>query len=1146
MTTLADLVHVEANWTRSVNVEKDAVGWSTGDIPYTLTPLARWILDQAVIGLANPKAARAFTITGSYGTGKSAFALALSHLLSPAGPNSQLAREVEIEDPELAAKLQQVWSTGVHPVSVMVNGRRGALIPALAGALRKALRAKKPSAQGVRDLIRRLDALDPSDAAGLTGIFEETAAEVGCVLLVIDELGKFLEFAAQSPSQGDIFVLQLLAESAARSGNTPFLVFGILHQAFSRYGASLTRTQREEFGKVQGRFQDIAFNQSHDLMLRLVSKTLVPATKSPLSNLLYSNARAISQDTVGLGLGLRGIAKEEAVELLTSCAPLHPVTALLLGPLFRRLAQNERSLFTFVSSPEPFGLREFLQRTPVGPNTVALYTPDALYDYVTASLGTALYQDVGGRRWSQVEATLDRLRDGTPLEVHIVKAVGLLVAVGESGGLPATPDVITLCFPEAAGEVRDTLKRLTKRKILVYRSFVNAYRLWEGSDLDIEERLVDARAFVDEGKGLAQLLASTMPQRPIVARRHSFETGTLRFFEVEYADYRDATGAVGQRSVSDADGRVLYILSESPAQRHELVQRLEEQRTELDEFTVVVPLHLPAVLHGAALELERLKWVRENTPELSGDLVAQRELRSRLYETEQILRREIERALSLGSSELTCVWRGTATPVRGMRGLNQFLSRVADSVYSKAPVIQNELVNRRQLSSAAAAARRLLLQAMLEHCDVHQLGITGHPPQLSMYLSLLSRTGLHVSVGGDRYAFVSPPPGSSLGGIWEVWRSFLSGCRAQRRSLAELWSELASPPLGLRDGVIPVLILAMLLERSAEIGIYESGSFIAEVTLAHVERFVRTPAKFDIRYTPMDGLRLEFFSELSKALGRKGIETLVPLVRALVLSVAKLPPFSQKTLSLPEQARRVRGILMSAREPDVMLFKDLPEALGHADMLNGDPSPEQLSPFIKDLIDVLGQLNHAYRRLLDRILRLTLNALRLPDDPVGAFAQLGQSVRAVRGLSIDLRMKGFLDHLVPPDAPALLDGWLEALASYVASRPPATWNDSDMARFETELAVLAQRFRALRDIAFHRGYFGEAKSGDALRLGLVNAQGEELFTVVSLDSGQLARAEKLGKALDHLLLKHNLVSKDEQLAALAVLTRKLLEGQESA
>ena len=75
---------------------------------------------------------------------------------------------------------------------------------------------------------------------------------------------------------------------------------------------------------------------------------------------------------------------DEMQACLAGCYPLHPLTALVLGPLFRQLAQNERPLFAFLASIEPFGFQEFLQRQTVADGA---YRLDCLYDYVLASLG---------------------------------------------------------------------------------------------------------------------------------------------------------------------------------------------------------------------------------------------------------------------------------------------------------------------------------------------------------------------------------------------------------------------------------------------------------------------------------------------------------------------------------------------------------------------------------------------------------------------------------------------------------------------------------------------------------------------------------------------------------------------------------------
>ena len=67
----------------------------------------------------------------------------------------------------------------------------------------------------------------------------------------------------------------------------------------------------------------------------------------------------------------------------------------------------------------------------------------------------------------------------------------------------------------------------------------------------------------------------------------------------------------------------------------------------------------------------------------------------------------------------------------------------------KTPIIQNELINRRKISGAVTTARKKLIQAMLENGDQENLGITGYPPEMSIYRSLLWNTGIHREVSGS-------------------------------------------------------------------------------------------------------------------------------------------------------------------------------------------------------------------------------------------------------------------------------------------------------------------------------------------------------------------------------------------------------------
>jgi hypothetical protein len=126
---------------------------------------------------------------------------------------------------------------------------------------------------------------DEEDALGMSTIATEIKAacateEVGGFFLVLDELGRLLEYAAAHPANSDLYTLQTLAEFAARTPQ-PFLILGVLHQDYSLYADRLTGRERAEWEKVRGRFEDIAFEEPVDELLRLIAEARSQSPDGP-------------------------------------------------------------------------------------------------------------------------------------------------------------------------------------------------------------------------------------------------------------------------------------------------------------------------------------------------------------------------------------------------------------------------------------------------------------------------------------------------------------------------------------------------------------------------------------------------------------------------------------------------------------------------------------------------------------------------------------------------------------------------------------------------------------------------------------------------------------------------------------------------
>ena len=91
------------------------------------------------------------------------------------------------------------------------------------------------------------------------------------LLIVIDELGKFLEYAARHENE-DIFLLQGLAEHAHQATHGKLLLFVLLHQSFEQYGRNLGSQLKNEWAKIQGRYQTMPFVETIEQSLHIMAQ----------------------------------------------------------------------------------------------------------------------------------------------------------------------------------------------------------------------------------------------------------------------------------------------------------------------------------------------------------------------------------------------------------------------------------------------------------------------------------------------------------------------------------------------------------------------------------------------------------------------------------------------------------------------------------------------------------------------------------------------------------------------------------------------------------------------------------------------------------------------------------------------------------
>ena len=1073
---IADLFEIQKRFFCSTHLERDFAD-DTALRGYVMTPPAQEGFTRVLQGLSPKSGQRAWRVTGDYGTGKSSFALALAHLLYEEGGG--LPQEVR--------KCVDFRSLGIkrpNLLPVLVTGTRAPLGESLRMALARSLeeqckRGKPP------ELISRLRTpagkkAEPQDGSEEIALLQEAgqyvrrSGKAAGLVIILDELGKFLEFAAMHPDRQDIYVLQMLAEAAARSGDTPIFVVGLLHQGFHAYAEQLTLTTQKEWDKVAGRFEEILFNQPLEQTTYLVAHAL-NIRRDRLPRRVTRRLEGEMSRAVGLGWYGVDAIKHRLVSIAPEIFPLHPTMIPVLAKLFSRFGQNERSLYSFLLSNEPFGLQSFADQ-PVKADS--FYRLHNLYDFARAAFGHRLALQTFRSHWNQIESVVESFPRDQAVDLQILKTVAILNLI-DSPHLLASDDAIALAVEgtteDAATEVRRSLKSLHRTKaVLYYRGAAGGYCLWPHTSVNLERAYQDARRSVPLPQRIGPIIQEKLETRPLVARRHYIETGNLRHFDVQFVPAAELANAVSERT--SADGQIVVALCETEAERKKAVE-IATSKAMMNRKAVLTAV--PQPLQGLAslvAEVQRWEWVLGNVPELNHDNYALEEATRQLAASRQVLAKRLQSYVGLRqfTETLGLEWfyRGQPVSLSTGRALLEKLSSVCDKLYPGAPKIQNELVNRHELSSAAAAARLRLIDRLLRQSAEPYLGMdpATKPPEMSMYLSVLQEARLHQSCP-EGWAARIPDEGDDRCQVRPVllhMQQVLEASKGRRLIITDLFAEMKSQPYGVREGLCPLLLAVFAVIHEQDVAFYDQSSFMKQVTGQDFHRLIKAPENFEVQYCRIAGVRTVVFEQLFKVLHPdrkpKSID-LLDVVRPLCVFAAQLPDYAKKTARVSRMASLVREALVRAEEPATLLFQTLPEACGceHFEA-DAPPSQQKVKRFVERLRDSIEELRAPYPQLLQKMKDELQNCFSKPGSLDAVRADLVQSASRLLAAVKEPRLKAFCLRLTDQELED--DQWIEAVGSFLCSKPPSKWIDADLSQFEDELHRCARQFFRVESTLF--------------------------------------------------------------------------------
>lgn len=902
------------NFTTSVNIIRD----TDRDFNYIPTPNAKQLVSQIVNDFK--KGIHSFNVVGTYGTGKSSFLLAFEQSIN--GTKRYF-------DPNFATKPKYDF--------VKIVGSYSSIVEQFAEIF---------EIQTTKDLQENI----------LSEIFNRyysLGKENKLLFILIDEFGKFLEYASKHNPEKELYFVQQLAEFCNNPKHNIVLITTV-HQSLESYAYGLSKTQQQEWTKVKGRFREITFNEPVEQLLFLASEYVAEHYEKRASKSEIEKCLMLAINTKAFNFN-----KDFLREIASKLYPLDILSANILTLSLQRYGQNERSLFSFLESSDYTGLTKFNKKEN------PFYNLSNVYDYLNFNFYSFLTSKYNPdfSSWSSIRSSIEEVERAFDSNINdyikAVKTIGLLNIFSASGSILDLTFFVdylrTACGVLDANEI---IKNLETKHIIRYRSHSKRFILFEGTDLDIQNALIEAGNKISEVVDISTLLNRHIQFNPVFAKQYSFSTGTPRYFEFIISEH-----PIEKIPEGEVDGYVNLIFN------GKLEESYIENKSKQQEEAVIYCYFINSdEIKNLLFEIEKIYKVLEENKD---DKVAKRELENIVESQIRLLNHYITDSIYSGSKDVKWFFNGVEKKITDKKDFNKLLSQVCSIVYDATPIFKNELVNKHKISSSIHTAKKRYFSALANDWDKDNLGFddSKFPPEKTIYLSLLKENGIS-PIRDSSTDIISIDKKSSFFKLWRASEDFLEDAKSEQLKVSELSDLLSKRPFKLKQGLIDFWIPTFLFLKRDDFAVFSEDSYIPNLSEENLELIAKYPEKYSVKTFNIEGVKLDIFNSyrtfLNIAAEKKfDNNSFIETIKPFIIFYKQLPEYSKNTRRLSPSAKKIRKAIETSKDPEETFFEAFPTALGFTlSTLQQDKS--KLQNYTSGLQDAVRELRTSYEELLKR------------------------------------------------------------------------------------------------------------------------------------------------------------------------------------
>lgn len=708
------------------------------------------------------------------------------------------------------------------------------------------------------------------------------------IFVVYDEFGKYLESSIAHATVKDTKLLQDFAERSERSGKNQLHLLLICHKEIENYIDILPKQKVDGWKGVSERFRHIHLYSNYSEIYSLISAVILKNPAEWKNFCKQNEAQFENLKKVWFEGGFRLFSNLEgnfADTILYGCYPLHPATSYILPRLSEKVAQNERTLFTFLSGNDKNGFSSLIGKLGKTEKSetdgkefllggkIILFTPDVLFDYFENQLQNEPYTSEIKKNYLIAVQILRQL-EKTSLEAKIVKTISLVCCLNQFERLSPDLNFLFALYDDAGfsrEEIRGAVKNLSENLGVVYLNVHNNYiQLKAASGADVPALISDCVEKRRRTVRIVDILNSFNTEKFIYPTLYNVKNKMTRYFRFVFVSEKEFLEREDWKNFAEnfsSDGCVFALFKDfensensggTDFDKEKIIEKAKKISSEAKNLVFIIS-RLDENFSEKLRRFDSVAFLRNQLLAASSnsldsvlfdeyDIVYQD-----LYEVvKQIVHSYVqpERNLALYIS------LGAERKLYRKSEFTNIVSDICSEIFYRTPVVNNEMLNKNCLTGAATKSRAKLLDAML-NSPFADLGLSGSGQEVSFMRSALLLPGILKKSDKDsaekKIFNLEPSSGNAKNdgnfkNLFAVIKEFFARAEKNEISFSELFELLVKPEngIGLRRGVIPLYIAAVLSSFAKNIVLKKSGIEVS-VNAQSLAEIAENPKAFSVR-----------------------------------------------------------------------------------------------------------------------------------------------------------------------------------------------------------------------------------------------------------------------------------------------------------